>query len=59
MRETVEEIIREFRSNPAKAALEICTYFADKLELAGKGCWDNDAEMKAHLSNRNRTLYLS
>ena len=59
MRETVEEIIREFRSNPAKAAMEICTYFADKLELAGNGWWDSDAEMKAHLRDRNRTLYLS
>jgi len=58
MREKVEEIIREFANNPAKAAVEICTYFKDKLELAGNGWWDNDAEMNAHLRDRNRTLYL-
>jgi hypothetical protein len=30
MRETVEEIIREFANNPAKAAMEVCTYLDDK-----------------------------
>jgi hypothetical protein len=49
MRERVGEIIREFAGNPAKAAMEVGTYFEDKLELGGNGWWNNDSRMKAHL----------
>lgn len=42
LRAEIQNVIRRFNSDPAKAALAICVMLDERLDLAEKGCFDDD-----------------
>jgi hypothetical protein len=56
MRKQIEEIIR-IKNDPYSAALEICVFLDDQLELANNG-WFDDDEFEEAVNKEGRKVYL-
>jgi hypothetical protein len=58
MRQRITKIIKA-AATPEEAALEICVYLDDQLELAENGWFDDDQEVEKALYKDGRDVYLS
>lgn len=49
LRERIQLIIENNKSDPKEAAIQVCLLLEDRLDLAGNGWFDGDAELEARL----------